>query len=110
MLWHLLVQVAKAPADITFVEMYGGGAILHGAESRRRSLHREGLKAFDLRMCKPNGARWDFDLEADREEARAYVLEFKLDWIVGSPPCTAFCLLDDGLVFFPKWIQRRWRE
>ena len=54
---------------------------------------------FDIRTVKPNGDPWDFDKRADRLEARRIVEEKQPKWIIGSPPCTAWCILNYGLTY-----------
>ena len=95
------VSVMKAPADISFVEMYGQGSLITAAHNRRRDLNLEGLQAFDLRTNKPDGTPWDFALSADRRAAREYVREHKPTWVIGSPPRTAFSVLNHELNY-PK--------
>ena len=74
----------------TFVEMYGQGSIVSEANTKRRSLNLRGLNAFDLRTCKPDGAPWNFNVKEDRHLARRFIKENDPEWIIGSPPCTAF--------------------
>ena len=61
------MKVIKAPHEISFVEIYGGGALIDAAASRQRNLHVKGLKAFDLRTLKDHGSRWDFDKKSPTE-------------------------------------------
>ena len=91
------MRISSQPLNPTFVEMYGCGNIVHAANRVLRNLNAEGLNAFDLRTSKPNGAAWDFSRRGDRKEALQYVQQNKPTWIIGSPPCTAFCRLQ-GLV------------
>ena len=79
----------------TFFEMYGQGNIVKASHGVRRNLNINGLRAFDLRTCKPSGEAWDFNKSADRREARRYVEEEKPTWVIGCPPCT----------FFSSWNQ-----
>ena len=53
-------------------------------------LNLEGLRALDLRTQKPNGNPWDFTIRADRRLARELIDRDQPDWLIGSPPCTAF--------------------
>ena len=76
----------------TFVEMYGQGSIVAEANKNRRSLNITGLNAFDLRTLKPDGQPWNFNVRADRKLARQMINEADPEWIIGSPPCTAFCI------------------
>ena len=39
---------------------------------------------------KPDGTPWNFNDRADRRLAQKMIDEDDPDWIVGSPPCTAF--------------------
>ena len=100
-------------ASATFVEMYGGGSICREAENSRRSLNLKGLNAFDLRTLKPDGTPWNFCRRRDREEARAYIREHKPDWVIGSPPCTSFCLWNRAFNFKrmdPEVVRRKISE
>jgi hypothetical protein len=79
----------------TFFEVYGQGNIVRASHGVRRNLNINGMRAFDLRTCKPNGEVWDFNKSADRREARRYVEDEKPTWVIGCPPCT----------FFSSWNQ-----
>lgn len=61
------------------------------ANTRRRDLNILGKDALDLRTRKPSGAPWNFCLQPDQDEAEALVRTNKPTWLIGSPPCTAFC-------------------
>ena len=66
-----------------------------------------GIKEFgalDFACPKPNGESWDFCRAKDRMEAWRLLEECDPDWVVGSPPCTAFSLLNHGLNY-PKMDQ-----
>ena len=76
----------------TFMEMYGQGSLVSEANNKRRSLNLRGLNEFYLRTLKPNGTPWIFNDRADRHLAQKMVDEDDPDWIVGSPPCTAFSI------------------
>ena len=76
----------------TFMEMYGQGSLVAEANKQRRSLNVEGLRAFDLRTNKPDGSPWNFNVRADRKLAREMIHADEPEWIIGSPPCTAFCI------------------
>ena len=54
-----------------------------------------------MRVQKPNGQFWDFGKAVDRREAEEYVREHKPTWLIGSPPCTAFSILNFGMNY-PK--------
>ena len=77
------VSVMEAPADISFVEMYGQGSLITAAHNRRRDLNLVGLQAFDLRTCKSDGSHWAVELDANRCEACEYVREHKPTWVIG---------------------------
>ena len=81
--------------------MYGQGRIIESANEHNRNLNIKGIKAFDLRVQKADGSYWNFSLASDRREAMQYILEFKPTWIIGSPPCTAFSILNHGMNY-PK--------
>ena len=85
-----MVQV-DSQKPTTFMEIYGGGAICHEANRSRRSLSVEGIAALDLRTCKDDGTRWNFCNRKDRRLAREMVDKEEPMWLIGSPPCTAFC-------------------
>ena len=70
--------------------VYGQGNIVNASHGARRDLNVNGLCAFDLRTCKPNGESLDFNKSSDRAEARRYVEEAKPTWVIGCPPCTFF--------------------
>ena len=54
---------------LTFFEVYGQGNIVQASHGRRRNLNVDGLRAFDLRTCKPTGQAWDFNKASDRRDA-----------------------------------------
>ena len=81
----------------TFFEVYGQGNIVQASHGCRRDLNVDGLRAFDLRTCKPNGEAWDFHKASDRRQARQHVEEEKPRWIIGCPPCTFFSLWNQGM-------------
>ena len=74
----------------SFMEMYGQGSIVAEANRSRRFLNIQGLNAFDLRTVKPDGQPWNFNVRADRRLARDMISAQDPDWIIGSPPRTAF--------------------
>jgi len=51
---------------------------------------------YDLR-ADAKGRSWDFLKQADRAKARKEIREQKPFMVIGSPPCTAFCTLNQGL-------------
>ena len=79
----------------TVTEAYGRGSIVQAANTTCRNLNITGLSATDLRTFKASGEPWDFSKAADRELARQKQREEKPDWLVGSPPCTAFLQVDE---------------
>ena len=88
---HLSAMRSSRPAA-TFSEVYGGGAIVDCANHACRDLNVNGLRAFDIRTTKPNGTPWDFTVRADRKLARETIDRDDPDWLIGSPPCTAFAI------------------
>ena len=82
----------------TFVELYGRGSLVTTAHDRKE-LGVRGLRALDLRTCRPDGQYWDFNRRNDRRWARQLLREQNPDWIIGSPPCNAFCAFNRGLNF-----------
>ena len=76
----------------TFMEVYGRGAINETANKARRDLDLKGIGALDLRTTKASGVPWNFNLRSDRREARELIDKLQPDWLIGSPPCTAFSI------------------
>ena len=68
-----IMRISAQPLNPTFVEMYGCGNVVRAANHVLRNLNVEGLCAFDLRTAKPDGERWDFSRQSDREMALRYV-------------------------------------
>ena len=66
------------------------------AAGQMKSLNLTGLRALDLRTTRPDGKAWDFTRKSDRRWAEKLVEEDDPDWLVGAPPCTAFCTLNLG--------------
>ena len=89
------VKVLKR--KLTFMEVYGRGSIIEEAHGPERNLNIEGLQAFDLRSGRADGRSWDFTQKADRMEALHIVRVRKPTWLIGSPPCTSFSIMNEGL-------------
>ena len=83
----------------TFIEVYGAGRIVQAATARRRALNVRGLSALDLRTLRADGQPWDFRLAAHRRDALDLIERLQPMWVVGSPPCTAFCQMNTKLNF-----------
>ena len=49
--------------------------------------------SFDIQVNDENGEPWDFNVPAQRERARARIIEEEPKLLVGSPMCTAFSIL-----------------
>ena len=77
-----------------FVEMYGADRLVQAATARRQALNVVGLGALDLRTLRRDGRPRDFRNPKHRAEAEKIVDEEQQDWVVGSPPCVAFCPLN----------------
>ena len=75
-------------ASVTFHEAYGRGGLTEMARKSRLDI--EGLRTLDFACEKENGDHWDFTRSADRDEAMALLEKDDPDWVIGSPPCTAF--------------------
>ena len=88
-------MMGKGPA--TFMEVYGRGAIVEEANKSRRRLDLKGIGAMDIRTCKADGSNWDFNKRSDRRMARELIDSQNPDWLIGSPPCTAFSLWNIGI-------------
>ena len=80
-----------SPTEGTFLELYGRGGITDEDNGARRGLNIKGLGALDLHTIKPDGSMWDFRRRADRREALEMVDELQPNFVIGSPPCTAYC-------------------
>ena len=87
------------PDAATFLELYGRGSICHEANQSRKNLNVHGLGALDLRTTKPDGSSWNFTTKSDRREARDLVRRTEPDFMIGSPPCTAFCAWNHHINF-----------
>ena len=87
------------------MEFYGRGNIVKMANTTRRNLNLLGDSALDLRTTKPCGANWDFSIAADRDEARQLVRTKRPTWVIGMPPCTAFCRLMQ--INYARWTAER---
>ena len=104
---HVCAMRSRRPAA-TFSEVYGGGSIVDCANQARRDLNLEGLRALDLRTQKPNGTPWDFTIRADRRLARELIDRDQPDWLIGSPPCTAFSIWNYAMNY-PKMDKEKVR-
>ena len=106
----MIQQIKNEPS---LIEVYGRGGIIHAANDLHPSLNIKGLHALDLRTTKPTGGTWDFSLQSDRVEALELIKATKPDWVILSPPCTAFSVMNNN-VNYPKMdkdeVQRRIRE
>ena len=56
----------------------------------------EGGMSFDLKADK-NGKRWAFTKIEDHAKARRRIQHENLYVVVGSPPCTDFCTLNQNI-------------
>ena len=90
----------KATDPATFMEIYGQGRMVKMANNRQ-DLNLRGLDAIDLRTNKPDGSPWDLSKQEDQDLAEALVVQTKPRLLIGSPPCTAWCILNQHLTF-PK--------
>ena len=104
---HVCAMRSRRPAA-TFSEVYGGGSIVDCANQARHDLNLEGLRALDLRTQKPNGTPWDFTIRADRRLARELIDRDQPDWLIGSPPCTAFSIWNYAMNY-PKMDKEKVR-
>ena len=80
------VKAIKASKKVGVSEVHGNGTITDAANAVHRNLNIQGLDAFDLRTCKPNGEAWNFNSKADRLEALEIINRTKPRWIICSPP------------------------
>ena len=104
---------AKSERSSTFVEVYGGGSLCRDAETSRRNLNLKDLHALDIRTLKSDGTPLNFCRKADRIQAKHLIHRKKPEWLIGSPPCTAFSLWNRALNYKkmdPKEVLRRISE
>ena len=88
---HSLLSVGTDPHAAKLVINKMHGSIVADANRKRRFLSIDGLNAFGPRTKKPEGQHWNFNVRADRQLSRRMISERGPEWIIGSPPCTAFC-------------------
>ena len=70
---------------------------MHEANQNLESLNVKGIAAFDSRTLRPDNIPWDFNRKSDRRMARDILGAKAPDWVIGSPPCTAFCQWNLGI-------------
>ena len=99
------VHVMPGEPSTTFIEMYGRGSTNLEAKNSRRQLGLRGIGALDLRTTKPDGTAWDLTKRSDRRAARDLISTENPDWVIGSPPCTAFSQWNIGMNYrkMLKW-------
>jgi hypothetical protein len=98
MLCHVGVDVSTAERTVS--ELYSPPRVT-AAAAMRRGLNIFGLQAFDMTTLSPEGAPADFSKAPRRAAARRMRAKDNPDWLTGSPPCTAFSILNRGLNY-PK--------
>ena len=67
----------------------------------------------DVTPHKPDGTHWDFSRRADRHLAERLLDQDQPDWAEGSPPCTAYSLLNFGMNYpkmDPTDVQKKLRD
>ena len=72
----------------------------------RRDPNIVGLRALDLRTLKPDNQPWNFSLRTDRRLASELIEQDQPDWLIGSPPCTAFSIWNYAMNY-PKMDQEK---
>ena len=80
----------RSPPDVC--EVYSPPRIT--AEANKSGL--KGGFAFDLTVKRPDGKPWDFSIKANRDEAVRKVINEEPLFVIGSPPCTMFSILQNG--------------
>ena len=106
----VMCNITRANMPVTFHEVYGRGGLSQKANKLPASLRVKGLRAIDLRTTRPDGEAWDFTRKADRKLALRLLDEEDPEWVVGAPPCTAFCQPNLGTTYSrmdPKEVERR---
>ena len=59
----------------------------------------------DLRTLRPEGKPWNFELKEHRNLARHLILTEPPDWVIASPPCTVFSILNLNVNYRNKAAQ-----
>ena len=95
---HCAALTGQLP-EASFVELYGRGAVVDEANGPRRNLNVRGLSAFDMRTMKPTGDNWDFNKASDRKLCLKIIGEMNPDFVIGSPPCTPWCVWNQHMNF-----------
>ena len=92
-LYELLLATGVSPGDARakIVELYCPPRVTSEAATLPW-LSLAGGPTFDLR-ADADGRSWDFRLESDRRRARARIAREKPFLVIGSPPCTAFSVI-----------------
>ena len=85
------VNTIRRSPQASVMEMYGRGRMAVAAHGRRRNLNFRGLGALDLSTCKADGSPEGVRLASYRKLAVDMVTTLQPQWVVGSPPRTAFC-------------------
>ena len=81
-----------------FFELYGQGGLSKAAK-RFKGLNVRGLEVLDLRSARPDGVNWDFTRQSDRLWALRLLREQQPMWVIASPPCTPFSVLNQNCNF-----------
>ena len=89
-------SVVRKSRKIGFMEVYGRGGFVE-ANRMLPSLNIEGLAALDLATLKPSGQPWNFSLSSDRKLAMRIWEDLAPDWVILSPPCTWFSMINHNL-------------
>ena len=111
-IWRTLLGLGATPAQAKslLVEVYSPPRVT----SKAAQFPKYGVLpggAFDLRPG-PDGQSWDFDLAADRREARARIDRIRPYVLIGSHPCTDFCMVQhlNRHRWSPAEVRRRHAE
>lgn len=78
------------------MEAYGQRHMIKMANGKR-DMNTHGRSAMDVRARRPDGLPWDF--RKDKGLAKQLVHGRAHRWLIGRPPCVAWCALDQGLKF-----------
>jgi hypothetical protein len=108
-LYELILSLGAEPcrARHSVVELYSPPRV-HAELSASPHLPLEPGMTFDLKDDR-DGNKWDCLRSQDRARAREMILRECPMFVVGSPPCTAFCAFNDRLNYrkMPPEIVRR---
>ena len=94
----ILLGASQDQAKRKVAELFSPPRVTRALSSLPRLIGLAPGSTFDLRVDK-DGVSWDFTRAADRTEARRRIATEKPYMVIGSPPCTDYCPLNERLNF-----------